>query len=59
MNEFVNVPTKELGNGLRGTRSPAGTALNLHDDRYGIMIPMRRPEAEALRDWLIEALATS
>lgn len=52
MNDFEHAERKELGDGLRVDKSPGGTAMNLFDDRYGVMIALKRAEAKALQLWL-------
>lgn len=52
MNDFEHLEPLDLGDGLRVERSPGWSALNMHDDRYGLMIAMKREQALALRDYL-------
>lgn len=44
----------DLGDGLRVMKSPAGHAINIFDERYNIMMPIRNESAAMLFDWLAE-----
>lgn len=59
MNDFEHVKPLDLGEGARVQGSPAGCAMNLFDDSYGVMIPLGREQAIALRDWLNEHFPSS
>lgn len=52
MNDFEHLEPLDLGDGLRVETSPGWTALNIHDDRYGLMIAIKKKQALALRDYL-------